>query len=532
MASRRRSPVVLLVLVLASACATNPARRLEPNGVDVTVREQGTPRGLFRGAERLDEQDFYRLTGDEVSENAVKASRATGSTMQAAGVSLLSVGLGAVLFAASSLILSDGGALGPRGVLPRVFDSAVIPYVIGGAGVLATAGGGLLFTDGRARTSGESPLFDLAHAQASLERARYGEEGLKPEHIASLLLATGDGRSAYCGLSGTSLAPVMAKDKAGRAVKIHHHLDWLKWSVEPEGALYDDPLMIGPRREPRRSVASPLGKSIKHLDQDVTVQVSLASTGVATSLTLKQDLTCREALYRWGAPGGAGAHGVHGMEGARNGGAGGRGGAGSDGGDGQPGVDLEVEAAWVTVEGGRRLGLITWATGLGPPGSTLIAPGATFSVVSVGGGGGAGGNGGAGGAGGQSDPNKLPSYCAGNGGAGGAGGNGGRGGPGGRVTVRATDAALLAVITASAPGGNGGPGGDGGAGGKKGTEWSGCQGATNGANGPRGATGTWGQAGTVDATLVDASALTLVPGVLAGAPSLTLERRPPPRPPQ
>lgn len=69
----RRSPWTVCLAVCVSACATNPAKSLEPNGVDVKVNDDETPQGLFRGEEPLDEQDFYHLTADVESENAVKA---------------------------------------------------------------------------------------------------------------------------------------------------------------------------------------------------------------------------------------------------------------------------------------------------------------------------------------------------------------------------------------------------------------------------------------------------------------------------
>lgn len=526
--TRARLPLIAwCIATLATGCATNPAKNLEPNDVDVKVNDDETPQGLFRGDEALDEQDFYHLTGDVESEKAVNDSRSTGTTMQIAGVSLIAVGIATVAFVVGSLAFAPGGLAGEQGLVPQIWqaDMPFIPYLIGAAGAGAIGGGSYLFGDGKAKTLGITPIFDLEHAQASIENGRYGPGGLKPENIASLSLKTADDKLTYCGSSGTVLAPITAKDSNSKIIKISHHLDWLTWKTEPTGVLTDGDVPLSDDQataEPVRAIKSPLRSSLSNLGKPVVVTAAVTATGVNTVLTLQQDLSCFETIDLHGDPGEYGRPGNDGRFGSQ-GAPGGDGTPGANGGDGQAGSDVEAEASWVVDSKGRQLALVVWTEGSSTR-ATVLDPRGNVRITADGGRGGRGGQGGRGGNGASSDSGKTPRYCAGRGGSGGSGGTGGRGGSGGRVTLRLSDESLSAVVRATANGGSGGSAGSGGYKGSGGSNNSACGGrfATSGTSGTDGTDGTAGQPGQVNKRTVSASELRLIADVLAKTPGLKL----------
>ncbi|HMY21814.1 MAG TPA: hypothetical protein PKA58_36070, partial [Polyangium sp.] len=55
-----------LIAALCSGCIKNPALGLTANDVDPVVEEtyKNRPQGLYRGDDKLDEQDFYDIVGD------------------------------------------------------------------------------------------------------------------------------------------------------------------------------------------------------------------------------------------------------------------------------------------------------------------------------------------------------------------------------------------------------------------------------------------------------------------------------------
>lgn len=533
MPSRSSPLTIALCCVLSVACATNPARSLEPNGVDVKVNDDETPQGLFRGEEPLDEQDFYHLTGDVESETVIKDSRATGFTMQSIGVTLVTVGIAAAAFGLASNFLADGGLLGSPGLFPRPFDSPWIPYVIAAAGGVTAAGGFYLFGDGKEKTLGTKPIFDLAHAQASIENGRYGVGGLKPENIATLELSSA--RAGWCSLSGASLNPVLAKDKDGKDIKIRNHLEWLTWTAEPGGVLGDAAAALpadapvdeegnavtAETPEPVRFINSPLATSFSFVGKPVKVTVAVKGTGVTTSVTLPHDLACAELVDRSGSEGTSGQYGEDGRSGY-GGASGSSGGNGGNGSDGQNAPDVEAEAAWVTDAQGNRLALVAWSTGSATR-ATLVGPKGRVEIDASGGGGGRGGRGGRGGSGSSGDSGKTPKYCAGNGGNGGSGGTGGRGGNGGRVTLRLADEALGSVLQASVSGGLAGSAGSKGYGGSGGSSSSQCRSGTRGTDGVGGTSGSRGQPGSINKRVVSAAELSMIREVLSANPGFALE---------
>ncbi len=512
-----------LIAVFCSGCIKNPALGLTPNDIDPVVDETGknhNQRGLYRGDDQLDEQDFYHLVGDAESEKAIKTSRSSGETKQTIGGVLLGVGASVLVGSITLLVVQKGGVLGDKG-----FYEPPTPYLgyIGlGLGALGTYGGLSLIKSGKEKTSGKELIFPLKHAQASLEKAQYGAGGLKPENIRSLLLSAAEGRSSYCGNGGARLAPLVGKDEKGREVKLSRHEDWLEWTTEPADLMVE--AKSGSETEQSsRAVRTPLRESFEAVGQAIKISVLVKGTKTSASLLLSQDLSCPEEAYYSGSGGSYGSSGTSGSYGNSHGGNGGDGQDGGDGGDGDNGVDVDVEGAWVKDKSGHRYALFVSKSGQGKPVVVLMEKGAKFTVLSAGGPGGSGGSGGSGGTGNSADSGKVPEYCAGDGGAGGSGGRGGRGGSGGRITVRATDKALLEQIAAGAPGGRGGSGGTGGWGGSHGSEYSGCKGAKDGPRGASGADGAGGRDGSVKEQTAGAGELSLIAAVLRNAPNLSLD---------
>ncbi len=517
---RLLSLVVLFVWV--ASCATNPAKHLEPNGTDVRVNTVD-PVGLYRGEEKLDEQDFYELSGDTESFDAVKSSRGAGGAMQIGGASLVTVGVVAMAFGFLNGLLADGGILGEKGLYAPGTIDGLTGYLIAGAGGLAVFGGGTLFTVGGNKVKGEPPVFDLQHAQAAIEKGRYGAGGLKPETISSLQLTTSSAKAAYCARSGALVKPLAALDTNGKEIAIQEHLDWVTVDATPADAVSvrdmytgvngfvaeDDESVDGTynREAAKKSapkeyvVTSPLTRSLANYLTPVTLVATVKGTGVSTTLKLEQSLECSEEVDFSGANGSSGSSGDSGGSGSSSRGAG-SGGSGGPGGDGSSGPDVDVEAAWVRDSAGRRLVLAAWTSGSSSS-ATLIAPKGTLTIDASGGLGGRGGSGGRGGRGVSGDSKRCPS----DGGNGGSGGNGGRGGQGGRVRLELADESLSGLVGASVRGGAGGSGGSAGRGGYGGTSSKGCSSARSGADGSSGQSGPRGSDGSMTKKLVPAAQL-------------------------
>lgn len=519
-----------IAVVFATSCATNPAKNLEPNGVDLTVNANVQPVGLYRGEEQVDEQDFYRLAGDTESYEAVKASRGAGSAMQIGGMSLITVGALAVAFGFLNGLFADGGVLGEKGLYPKDAIGGLTGYLIAGAGGVGIAGGAWMFAAGGSKVRGEPPVFDLNHAQASLETGRYGAGGLSPEHITSLELTTNTGVASYCALSGAVVKPLVGRDKDGKDVSLQRHLDWVTVSSTPDALTVTDEYTgissftseedetvegtftreASAKTPPKQYVVrSPLTQSLLNYGVPVTVTAKVNATGLTKVLALEQSLTCAEFVDFAGERGRPGASGERGSSGNSSRGPS-PGGAGVAGVDGAMGPDVDVEAAWLKDQTGRRVALVAWQSG-GTSGTTLLAPGGSLRVVASGGAGGSGGRGGEGGRGVDGNSKRCPSDGA----AGGSGGSGGRGGAGGRVLLQLADESLSSLVSGSAEGGSGGSAGRGGSGGSAGSSSKGCSTARRGGQGGSGGPGTSGPPGTVTKRVVPASSLPMIQRALS-----------------
>lgn len=512
-----------LIAAFCSGCIKNPALGLTANDVDPVVEETYKDRatGLYRGDDKVDEQDFYAIVGDIDSAKQIKAARSSGETKQTVGGVLIGVGAAVLAGTLALYILPKGGVLGDKGL----FDppSPYLNYAGLLLGLGGTAGGLVLLRNGKEATSGKTLMFPLKHAQESLEKAQYGGAGLQPENIKSLMLTAIKGRSSYCGNSGIDLEPLVGKDEKGREIKLARHEDWLEWETDPEGLMVEAK-SHSDTAQSARGIRSPMRKDLKALGKQVKITVTVKGTSTTASLLLSQDLSCPEDAFYSGSGGSSGSSGSSGSYGSSGGGSGGDGQDGGDGGDGDNGVDVDVEAAWVKDKSGHRYALIAAKSAQGKPVVVLMEKGAEFSVVSAGGPGGSGGWGGSGGSGASSDGGSTPKYCAGDGGRGGNGGRGGRGGNGGRIVIKATDKALFDQIPAGAPGGSAGSGGSSGSGGSHGSESSPCSGAKNGPSGASGASGNSGRDGSVKKQQASAGELSMIQAVLREAPNLSLDK--------
>ncbi len=537
---RRPTLSLAVTVVFASACATNPARRITANDEEVQIHEESAPEPLndgdtehpqatlkaavfTRGAEHLDEQEFYESIDDSASVEKVEAYRHMGSTFQKVGVALAFVGFLAGIAGIGSYVLSDTDTFGASPPIPVPSDfrdytlyGGIAAAVLGAAGIALTLAMG-------PRVRGDSLLFDLGYARNRMEVARYGEKGASPDDVKSLSFGDGDDGKLLCGAGSLTLAPLVAKDSKGRVMKVSNRADWFTWTTTPRSDLVthapDAPVL-----------SSPVGESFADVDAKVGVTILVPSSQVGHAMMFAQTFACDTELSNSGAKGASGEAGQAGASGSsgsrsRGPGSGASGGSGGDGANGGDGRNLVAEVAWVKSAKRSHLALIV-AEGH----ARLFDPSKSFASISAAGGrGGRGGSGGHGGSGGRGSGGDC--QVGGNGGLGGPGGRGGNGGRGGHVELRSVDAALLAAIHAQAPGGEGGAAGSGGHGGSKGSGTAGCPkggsiyaaDGSSGADGSEGSGGAEGAAGTVETKVVSASAMRQIAKVLAANPELSLE---------
>ena len=489
----KRQITTVVVLLTVTSCATNPARQLIATDQEVVIDDDGR---FKRGDEIVDEQDFYALVRDAPSMQAVYDVRAGGERKQS--------------FGAGSAII--GGVVGGVGLAwfagqARDFSGADVASVYGsyaamGVGGLMLLAGGWLVVSGRAEALGEARVFDVDHARASLERARYGDDGATPAIVKHLALSTATGAATFCSITGTALRALVAHDDKGRPVRLTERGDWFVYSSQPEG-LVDAAGTF---------VQSPWTTSLAGLGAPVVVTVKVKDTAVTSSLTLTPDFACPDPGLRAAGSGGAGGSSGNG---GRSGAAGSNGSDGSDGADGSDGeAGREVDADVTSITFGDRT-LIVAAVKRADVGDVAVtvhdARVGPLRLEVGGGGGGGGGNGGAGGYGGGASDE-----CAtgGDGGRGGRGGDGGDGGRGGVVNVRVVgDAARLVVVDVGGGGGGGGGAGGGGgyagAGTKCGENGTSASGR-NGSDGVDGRHGARGAAGRVSIKKVSTAELELL----------------------
>ncbi len=533
---RHRLLVSLVCVTFISACVTNPARHLSPNDEEVQVREEldgaqetamvdkdgdGKPdqelSPYVRGTEALDEQEFYDVIGDTESAEKIRSSRSAGAALEGLGFGTMIVGILAAVVGAGLFFLSNDELMPPPFVIEDKNRQYLLYGTLGSVGVAAL--GGLLYGGMKPQARGDKKIFDLVHARRRLEISIYGENGATPDDIKSFTFGKGNESSRVCAGQTLTLAPVVALDARGRAMRVSGRADWFQWRTTPKDGLVthvpDAPVL-----------SSSLISDFATVNEQITLALEIPETHLSYSMTFPHDFGCPSELAHGGVDGRSGGTG-------RSGGSGHSGSSnrsptdgldgvdGADGAPANPGTSVEAEVAWVRTEKQGRLALLVVGTE-----AQLFDPSKTkVSVLAQGGRGGSGGDGGDGGTGGSA----WMQTCSpgGDGGRGGRGGRGASGGPGGKVRVRAADQDLLDAVSASAPGGGAGRGGSAGGAGGKGSSGSCKKGfPKEGRSGTRGAPGkggTEGAEGSVETSVVGVSDLRRVAAVVAQNPTLTLE---------
>jgi hypothetical protein len=481
-----------VIAVVVAGCVPNPARYPAPSTQDISFTSEGDRLRYQRGDEELDEQDYYMLLGDKKAEAEVRSHRASGVRRQSIGTLLMALGVGVT---AGTLFTYRNDPDRPSWINYAGFT----------AGAIGFAGGQQLRRAGRRRVQ-ERPILDAERAQVAINMHRYGVATIGPGIVKSIEL--GKART-YCGAAGARLPPLVARDKAGREIDLKDRADWFSYASVPEGNLTATQAGL--------SVSSPLERSLANLGKPVKIEVRVKGTPLVETIELAQSLRCAERLSFEGADGADGSEGKRGTKG-QGGRDGGMGGAGGRGRDGRGGLEVEVEAAFVTYRGKRYLAVV--ASAGKQQRFAMVDP--TAGSITVESAGGAGGTGGRGGRGGNLDNFKVA--VGGNAcrditsGAGGPGGPGGTGGRGGTITARGPAAALEAVVLTT-PGGRAGLGGRGGDDGGIGV---GCLGR-HGEDGSDGDKGEAGDDGRVEKEVAPASTLSALAEVLATNPAVALE---------
>ena len=510
----RRVSRALLIMILCARCASNPALHPAPNNELLAVTED---EGFTRGGEKIDEEDFYQLTGDTESAQVVHSSRSTGEVLQAVGMTALIIGAAVLAGSLGVWVLSGNGDPPP---ITLSESQTYYPYIGAGIGAVVLAAGIVMFgVVGKPKADGSQRVFDVPHAQASIETGRYGKAGLTPELIKSLSITAESGSTKFCGSAPLTLDVLGATDAEGRPVKTDTRGDWFAWSATPADAYHPS---VQPGAQP--TIDSPMKASLLNVDQAVAVTATVKATGVTTTTNFVADLTCGGQFGFSGAAGRDGESGKEGKSGHKGPGTAGL--DGINGNDGHSGLDVEAEAAWVSLPNHPKLMLIA-VQGQNGIDTLLVEAGTEVTIASAGGPGGDGGKGGKGGSGDSPGYNVCGDGSS--GGNGGRGGTGGRGGDGGNVTIRVSDAALQSAISASAPGGRGGGPGGAGSGGSGGVNHqNSCpkgvstHGGQSGQSGGSGQSGNGGRPGKVDVKVTSASSLRLISKLIDANPGMSL----------
>ena len=481
-----------VAMTTVAACATNPARQLPDTDQELRVEDDGT---FKRADDILDEQEFYALAHDADAMQRVFDTREGGERKQGIGVGSVVIG-GVVGAVGLGWFASQANDFNTASVA-EIYGS----YAVIGGGALLAVVGGYLFVNGRSEAVGETRVFDIEHARASLERSRYGDDGATTATVKQLALATESGGTTFCSITGARLRPVVAHDDKGRAVRLAGREAWLTYASQPEG-LVD---------ETGRFVRSPWTTSLAGLGAPVVVSVTVKDTGVTSSLTLTPDFACADPALRFTTNGGAGgSSGVDGVDGSN----GGAGGDGSDGGDGSPGDDgLEIDVEVTSIALLERMVIVAAVQRADDGRVRFTVHDASVGPLRLEVGGGGGGGGGDGGSGGYGGSASADCSDGGDGGRGGRGGNGGNGGRGGTATVRVDgEAARLVVVDVGGGGGGGAGGGGGGGPGGAGTRCGDDTTAAGrtGGNGADGRSGARGAAGRAAIKKVARDALTVL----------------------
>jgi hypothetical protein len=476
-----RSVHLCALFALVPACATNPAKHPAPNGTIISY-EDGADNRWRRGAENLDEQDFYELAGDKKSVAEIEAHRSSGVRRQIIGNTLIAAGLGAL--AGTAFLYTQRESLFGE-------DSSAGNWAVYGAAAATVilVGGGWKVRKSGVEKVNERPILDRLRAEEAIVIARFGSSTVGPGGVTAI---EWDLPAKFCVTSGAILPPIQLRDRTNQLVELPD-ANWTTVTATPAESFVDG-----------RIVGTPLAS----LDQPITLTVAVRDNKLTKSFQLAPDFGCRELLEvpatvfaKDGQRGGRGDTGYAAEAGA--------------GEDGDPGADaadgpaITAEAAFVTYKGQRLLAVAmkseerVWVS--------LVDP--TKGHVKISAVGPTGGNGGNGGDGGTLDTalvtetNGCRRLKSGNGGNGGKGGKGGRGGD---VTLRGPKSAIDAVEI-DVSGGAGGQGGRYGSSGEK----TGC--GTSGTAGDSGEKGESGADGELARVPTSTSELSMLKTWLGGS---------------
>ncbi len=137
-------------------------------------------RHFVRGTDPLDEEEFYAAVGDTASFNEVHGSRSLGEVFQSLGMGLLIAGAAVAIGGLTTYFLSKRTDDDRPGTIPLTDEQRQIPLYGAIAGGVLAAGGGYLLFGTQKKVRGDPMVFSLDHAQASLEKSLYGDNGLSP----------------------------------------------------------------------------------------------------------------------------------------------------------------------------------------------------------------------------------------------------------------------------------------------------------------------------------------------------------------
>lgn len=116
---------------------------------------------LFQGNNKIDDQDFFRIAGDDQAADQVAAIRASGLTVNRVGIALLSVGVAALVGGAvmSATVKDDATA-----------EPAPWPRYLAGAGLITGLVGGGMMWWGASTVAREHPVNDPRRAKRDADK--------------------------------------------------------------------------------------------------------------------------------------------------------------------------------------------------------------------------------------------------------------------------------------------------------------------------------------------------------------------------
>lgn len=145
--------------------------------------------GGFQGCDKLDDEDFFRMSGDVKAADQVAARRARAVTLNRVGWALLGVGAGlAVTGIAVSAKLRSAEEATPVDQVPSSAGNSAdlaATVLVATVGITMMLVGSVLTPVGNAAARREHPLDDLQRAERDA-RIYNEKHGIKPETIADV----------------------------------------------------------------------------------------------------------------------------------------------------------------------------------------------------------------------------------------------------------------------------------------------------------------------------------------------------------